>query len=286
MARHEAGETLASIARTYDCSPPAISYIVSRSRARNTVAPEATSGPVSIGEPQLIKTHTTEAPVTAVSERQPLPSETPAPSAPAPREAPERPAPRFVAEQGLRLGEPRPDTRPRDGNGNGSHGRYFAPQPDAAAERERAAADARRTLHLSLGNGGDHSAPPNAGADRQPLRQPQAPPPPRPAAAPYPPASSSAAPARALPEQPKAREGGAIDHALRERVQADTAAFLAAFDQALAGDTAETRAGLREATDRLLRAGARTRIELERLEARVPLARERREAEPVEWRHR
>ena len=34
MARYEAGETLASIARTYDCSPPAISYVVSRSRAR------------------------------------------------------------------------------------------------------------------------------------------------------------------------------------------------------------------------------------------------------------
>src|SRR5271155_1211592 len=34
MERYEAGETLASIARTYDCSPPAISYVVSRSRAR------------------------------------------------------------------------------------------------------------------------------------------------------------------------------------------------------------------------------------------------------------
>src|SRR5215467_5562003 len=40
MARYEAGETLESIARTYDCSPPAISYIVSRSRARG-VAPSA-----------------------------------------------------------------------------------------------------------------------------------------------------------------------------------------------------------------------------------------------------
>ena len=38
MARYDAGETLASIARTYDCSPPAISYVVSRSRARQPVA--------------------------------------------------------------------------------------------------------------------------------------------------------------------------------------------------------------------------------------------------------
>ena len=47
-------------------------------------------------------------------------------------------------------------------------------------------------------------------------------------------------------------------------------AFLLALDAALAHDTSESRAGLREATDRLLRASAQTRIELERLEARVP----------------
>jgi hypothetical protein len=62
-----------------------------------------------------------------------------------------------------------------------------------------------------------------------------------------------------------------IDQALRERVDSDIAAFLAAFDAALAEDTLESRAGLRDATDRLLRAGARTRIQLERLEARAPL---------------
>ena len=63
-----------------------------------------------------------------------------------------------------------------------------------------------------------------------------------------------------------------IDQTLRERVESDITAFLAAFDAALTRDTPESRAGLREATDRLLRAGARTRIELERLEARVPLS--------------
>ena len=42
ISRYESGETLASIARTYDCSPPAISYIVSRTRARGTAA-EATT---------------------------------------------------------------------------------------------------------------------------------------------------------------------------------------------------------------------------------------------------
>ena len=68
------------------------------------------------------------------------------------------------------------------------------------------------------------------------------------------------------------RNGGAfIDAELRARVNDDIAAFLAAFDAALGQDSPESRTQLREATDRLLRAGARTRIELERLEARVPL---------------
>jgi hypothetical protein len=78
-------------------------------------------------------------------------------------------------------------------------------------------------------------------------------------------------PVTAIPHQ--ARGGAAfIDRALRQRVDGDISAFLAAFDAALADDTIESRAGLREATDRLLRAGARTRIELERLEARSPLS--------------
>jgi hypothetical protein len=65
--------------------------------------------------------------------------------------------------------------------------------------------------------------------------------------------------------------GSYIDQELRARVDGDIAAFLSAFDAALAQDTQDSRSALREATDRLLRAGARTRIELERLEARVPL---------------
>jgi hypothetical protein len=79
-----------------------------------------------------------------------------------------------------------------------------------------------------------------------------------------------------------------IDQQLRTRVDGDIAAFLAAFDAALAADTQESRFGLREATDRLLRAGARTRIELERLEARVPLPPREGAAEPgpAAWRHR
>ncbi len=55
IKRYEAGETLASIARTYDCSPPAISYIVSRTRARSAAAEAAAPKPAAPAEPQLIK---------------------------------------------------------------------------------------------------------------------------------------------------------------------------------------------------------------------------------------
>src|SRR5258707_4607886 len=61
MARYEAGETLASIAKTYDCSPPAISYVVSRSRARNSEidmsAAEDADTSAAAAEPQLVKAH-------------------------------------------------------------------------------------------------------------------------------------------------------------------------------------------------------------------------------------
>src|SRR4051812_48989301 len=58
IKRYEAGETLASIARTYDCSAPAISYIVSRSRAREGTA-ESTAEP---SDPRLVKGQTNEPP--------------------------------------------------------------------------------------------------------------------------------------------------------------------------------------------------------------------------------
>src|SRR3954465_9465833 len=54
MARYEAGETLASIARTYDCSPPAISYVVSKSRARQPAREGSEASPSGL-ESQLIK---------------------------------------------------------------------------------------------------------------------------------------------------------------------------------------------------------------------------------------
>jgi hypothetical protein len=91
------------------------------------------------------------------------------------------------------------------------------------------------------------------------------------------------------PDSVPRKEGAGlfIDQELRARVDTDIAAFLAAFDAALTEDSQESRSALREATNRLMRAGARTRIELERLEARAPLtAHDRSRSEPGAWRYR
>ncbi len=71
ISRYQAGETLASIARTYDCSPPAISYIVSRSRARSAAA--GAPGVAAPQEPQLVKSHPGGTPLAASrSTRRPM----------------------------------------------------------------------------------------------------------------------------------------------------------------------------------------------------------------------
>jgi hypothetical protein len=303
IKRYEAGETLASIARTYDCSPPAISYILSRSRARDAAAETEQSGIVS-SEPGLVKAHANDMPVAEVipgiSEitevAVPIPSaHAPDPAGdggPEPASVGPDPAPigteggvvrgteiavtRTSSQPANRHGEEPVHAAP-SGNGNppgisGTAG--MQPQPE----------ESRRTLHLSLPhNSAQRTETPHHDGRNANLTNSAAVPPadnlqegliphlPRQ----NPPLHASAnngGAARAVAEPDRVREGGAfIDRALRERVDGDISVFLAAFDAALAGDTVESRAVLREATDRLLRAGARTRIELERLEARVPL---------------
>ncbi len=322
IARYEAGETLASIARTYDCSPPAISYIVSRTRARSAAGEAVASrAAAASGEPQLIKAPAAPLPINGAAAE-----ETPSDASSArlvDSGATEQPqSSGLFAENRLfgrepplpRLAEP---SRSQGFNGPapqhfGQSRANFMPEHWCATSLLRGSSahlggppqngEARRTLHLSLqgngtGSGGDahshadshsHHAPqpvnPAHGSDSRPARpgggQPGAPQPPRqatehtlPFGASTSPLGMMRGPAPGAADAQKAREAGAfIDHALRERIDGDIAAFLAAFDAALDHDTVESRTELREATDRLLRAGARTRIELERLEARVPLA--------------
>jgi hypothetical protein len=376
MARYEAGETLASIAKTYDCSPPAISYVVSRSRARNseidTSAAVDADTSAAVTEPQLIKAHSSEAaaekPAAATAEpagrTSPVPvtvaaaiTEPVSLAAPAPaRQSPTEPVP---VQSGVahpneaypneaaasdRNGQRPPsdvgnNPAPRNGNGGGNAGGNGGPErsrdtgfpglPPRAAPRQEvpsrglnggsngglnggqhSGGDQRRTLHLSLGNGDGAAANGSASGSGSPVGSAQSDPPPtrptpvEPAHLEQPSRSqpgSGAAPQhhngddrtdtrpppapyreqgrygysreRYEPETAPRRDAGGsfIDTELRARVDTDIAAFLSAFDAALAQDTQDSRTALREATDRLLRAGARTRIELERLEARVPL---------------
>lgn len=294
MARYEAGETLSSIARTYDCSPPAISYIVSRSRARSAApGAAAPSAPIS-SEPQLVKGHAAETPAPELPQIEGIADdprvgnlaldtsprvEGPAAEEPRPDDAPYAPNPQN--DSSLREGD-RPTEQYGSGRDNADEPEYtnsprsFDPTGVPAQNSEP-----QRTLHLSLSHGNDAPAVPDlqspskhstslsgegvplspAGGHRsfsQSGRQA---------------AAGNGAAARVVSEPQITEDSRAfIDQTLRERVESDITAFLAAFDAALTRDTPESRAGLREATDRLLRAGARTRIELERLEARVPLS--------------
>lgn len=309
ISRYEAGETLASIARTYDCSPPAISYIVSRTRARSLASeatPAKTDGLTAI-EPQLVKASsaittndmadgelmhnsdpTVDGKQSATQAVEPSdPSEQPR-FPDAPRSSPSGPAPGLPHDDGSmrragdtsgngRIGERRvTDIGTKAGNGSARPPASTGSQP---------AGEVRRTLHLALpqGNGAGppsvtHNMPPSGQASDtrsntgQPAQSELAFQPRPTSQEPASPAIGIRNPLETGDPPNKAREGGAfIDRALRERINDDIAAFLAAFDAALDHDTAESRTGLREATDRLLRAGARTRIELERLEARLPL---------------
>ena len=317
MARYDSGETLASIARTYDCSPPAISYVVSRSRARQPGSPSPSpSAPPAATEPQLVKAEAATAgiaksPAATASAAAALPP----PAPPRRDELPLRPAREINGF--ARDGAARRDAHPP------APGTGAALAPRSPTAHGPGNGDARRTLHLSLGSAslGNGAAPlVEATLPERPdfatLGEP-APPqtvveraaPPADRAGPPGSAADSGrdgttAAGLAIPPagpyhhrlaqqavsdgaRRKDAAGPFIDKELRARVDNDIAAFLAAFDVALAEDTQESRSALREATDRLLRAGARTRIELERLEARLPLpSRDGNGRIDGAWRHR
>jgi hypothetical protein len=278
MARYEAGETLASIARTYDCSPPAISYIVSRSRARG-VAPSAIGSrrPAS-PEPPLVESDGIETPVHEPGREKTVTEQTPIGES-GPR------SPAMAANQ---------TSQAVLQNGTVSNGGVEVPKKGGSERHdvdERKNVDAARasasdggpsredhrplqTLHLSQPHRYDepaarvphHPSYQVSNTSNELVGSPVAP------GHKDPGRSGNGADGRFVPDERNSKEGGTfIDLALRHRVQSDITAFLTAFDAALSQDTSETRTALREATDRLLRAGARTRIELERLEARMPL---------------
>ena len=296
MARYEAGETLASIARTYDCSPPAISYIVSRSRARG-VAPSAVAAtrPAS-PDPPLGESHDTETPVhepvraEAVIEQMPVSeSELPSPAATANQTSRATPKDGTASDGGREVPEEArsecddADERKnvdaaRDSGSDGVPARDHRPLqtlhlPRAHGHDEPAAREPHHDSHHGSDRSNEIVASNLAVGHKDPGQSDGQ------ARYGYLPGGNGTD-ARFQYER-NSKEGGTfIDLALRHRVESDITAFLAAFDAALNRDTSETRAELRQATDRLLRAGARTRIELERLEARAPLSASNRSGQP------
>jgi hypothetical protein len=298
MARYEAGETLANIARSYDCSPPAISYIVSRSRARGVAPNAVVSRVVAPSERQLPEGQGIEATVGESGAPDSAGVQMPADELGSADRGGESAG---LTELPVTGAAPELTQVHHGASPNGSERLADEVHPehdymneennvpearasetfDGAARRN----GPQRTLHLSQPHYDDQRSlteqhanssrtanfpdslvpsatlPDHRGLDRSGGAVGGGPQP----------SGNGAQPL--IPAEPRNNnEGGTcIDIALRQRVQGDIAAFLAAFDAALDRDTSETRAELRQATDRLLRAGARTRIELERLEARVPL---------------
>ena len=293
IQRYEAGETLTSIARSYGCSPPAISYIVSRSRAREVAAEGATAESSGPTQSQLVKGPSEQAIAADGSADAPKSEEiaaavrSPETSTPAEGEL-------IEARQGVRS-HPPPDSdasrsalpgadgAPKSGD---MHALSETSSPSASASGQPDSAESRRTLRLSLSQEaahrsdlqrqhsllGIHSSISGTNTiNRSTEAQERALQPNRPKLADYtPPENGGPVPIMTEPQRTKDSDTF-IDQALRDRVDSDITTFLAAFDAALAADTPESRAELRRATDRLLRAGARTRIQLERLEARAPL---------------
>lgn len=74
----------------------------------------------------------------------------------------------------------------------------------------------------------------------------------------------AAAPAMVMPSW-RASHGHVLGPELRQRVSGDVASFLVALDHAVLQGSLESVANLQEATDRLMRSTARTRLELEQL---------------------
>jgi hypothetical protein len=302
IKRYEAGETLASIARTYDCSPPAISYILSRSRARDATVEGTEQSSIESPEPRLVKGHPNEmlsgefingAPESGDAAALPPTAEAseaidgsdPEPVSAGPGYASNwtAGAPEVGAEIAVMEIPGRPANRDIEAPAQAaSSGAGNSPGAVEAAGQQPQPGESRRTLHLSLTH--DNAQPmetphPDGLADMtaasavRPVGDQQQGVTQHPARHHPAPNADNGGAARSMAESHKGRDDGTfIDRALRERVDGDISAFLVAFDAALAEDTIETRAELRQATDRLLRAGARTRIELERLEARVPLS--------------
>ena len=178
LERYRSGATLSAIAREFECTPSAISYIIRKAEAAGGAgedtaeAPaEAVTAEAAVSEAPAAQPPAVEAPAAKTPDAAPAAAEPSAPPPAKPAARAER-RPKAVAEA------PKPEARPA-----------AAPQPAASQlgapqpEERRAAPQQTETLRLNR-------------PDPQPAPQP-VPEPVQPAAAPAPSASPAAAPATA-----------------------------------------------------------------------------------------
>jgi Mor family transcriptional regulator len=236
IARRSAGESLASIGRSYHCTAPAILYIVRKADDSRGEAPGGTGPRTSVARDHwasVYERHLAGETIAALAQDLGCSART---------------ISRIVREQrwsesartgakmpGRRRGESVSDPAAQDrATGVTSDGSEGGGRPsavfDRGTRRQRREAGARRRNGAAVTGG--REAPPRAAENR----------------------------AATVP--------GVIDERVRERITSDVAAFLSAFNAALEHDTPEIRNALLKASDRLLRAGANTRTEIERLEER------------------
>ena len=249
VARREQGESVASIAKSYDCSPPLIYSILNRVKIDASEAAMQDNG----------------ANTGARAEEQAAPPVAELPLA-APRPVRQAPEPRASAEpQAERPVQAQPQNAQANNQGNG------AP---------------RLTLPFREGgrDGGNNGGPRLAavgGEQRQPAPQPQSYQPreqhqpqhqqPRPQPSYQQDGNGNGGgrvEAMPLPRVEKEKPialTASLDAELQKDVESVIAAFRTAFDKALADRSPEARDTLLKASSELMRAGARTTIVLERL---------------------
>jgi len=170
IQRYEAGETLASIARTYDCSPPAISYILSRSRARDTTPEEVGRSGLEPLEPQLVNGDANDPPATDLPDETPEIGEGAAhipaaqPSYPMAAQDPEPRLDKPALDKKVELVVSEPAShRDAEVPVHGAPVRNgISPEALDAPARPPRPTEARRTLHLSMShNNAQLAEPPN-----------------------------------------------------------------------------------------------------------------------------
>ncbi len=247
VARREQGESVASIAKSCDCSPPLIYSILNRVKIDAGEAAMEENGSDIGSRPEERAAPVTELPLAAPPPVRQAPEPRAAAEPPAERPAPQHQPQNSQSGQGGGQGgnnAPRLSLPSRDGGNGGSPrlaavgseqrqpSQSYQPREQHQQHQQQAPRAQQSYQQDANGNGGGR-------VDPMPSQ-------------------------RVEKEKPIALTAG-LDAELQQDVEGVIAAFRTAFDKALAERSTEARETLLKASSDLMRAGARTTIVLERL---------------------